>query len=122
MEQSQLQNLMSYTIFHIGAYISLAGAIIAAQFVGGLNFCIFRLTFICFLSAGVCGGIIASNIPEYSSFKQFKDDKIGFWGFKIFKYNTWATLEHVLFWGGVLNVALRFILFGVSAIKDTSYH
>ena len=111
MENSQLQNLMSYTIFHIGAYITLLGIIIGFAN-KSLNENFFKVPFLCYLIAGICGGIIASNIPEYSSFNEFANSKIGFWIFNVFKYKTWAFVEHLTFWIGTLWIALTFIFRG----------
>jgi len=114
-ENSQLSNLMSYTIFHIGAYITLLGIIIGFSS-KNLDETFFTPPFICYLLAGICGGIIASNIPEYPSFIKFSQTKIGFWGVKLFKYKTWALIEHLAFWVGTLWIALGFIFGGSSAL------
>lgn len=112
MENSQLQNLMSYTVFHIGVYISLLGVILGAGITDKIDFSIFRIPFILYLTAGACGGIIASNIPEHQTFKYFEQQKIGVWGWKIFKYKVWARIEHGAFWIGTLLIAIPFIFKG----------
>jgi hypothetical protein len=59
--------------------------------------------------AEACGGIIASNIPEYSDFEEFSNKRIGLWGRGIFKYRVWATAEHIFFWSGALWVGLQYL-------------
>lgn len=111
-ENSQLQNLMNYTVFHIGAYISLLGVILGIGTITNINTVFFKVSFICYLIAGACGGVIASSIPEYASFTEFSSVKIGFWRMRIFRYKTWAFIEHFVFWIGTLWIALTFIFFG----------
>ncbi|MCD6012706.1 MAG: hypothetical protein K0Q79_2568 [Flavipsychrobacter sp.] len=105
-ENSQMQNLMAYTVFHIGVYISILGVILGAQIADSINYSFFKVPFAFLLIAGLCGGVIASNIPETDDFDTFKEKKIGPWGMELFKYRVWATVEHVTFWFAVLYIAL----------------
>lgn len=108
-ENSQLQNLMNYTIFHIGLYITLLGIIIGVPALSNdIHF--IKIPFICFLIAGACGGVIASNIPEHKNFSSFSQERIGVLGLKIFKYKTWAALEHLSFWIATLWIAIQFVI------------
>jgi len=95
--------LMSYTIFHIGVYITLAAAILAAQELRStLNHPIMRLSMLAFVVAGMCGAVIASNLPESSSWQDFSSKRIGPWGLELATYHIWATVEHLAFWVGIL--------------------
>src|SRR5262245_4911962 len=95
--------LMSYTVFHIGVYISLAAAILAAQELRStLTHPIMRASMAAFIIAGICGAIIASNLPDSMNWAEFVSRKLGPWGFQIATYSTWATIEHLAFWIGVL--------------------
>lgn len=105
METSDNRDLlMTYTIFHIGTYLTLAAAILAAQNLGGkaLNHPIMRGSMAAFVVAGICGAIVASNLPESSSWSEYAKKKIGPWGLQIATYSVWATIEHLAFWLGVL--------------------
>ena len=66
-ESDQLSNLMTYTVFHLGAYITLGAAVIAAGAITNVDHPALRFSLICMLIAGACGGVIASNIPEYKT-------------------------------------------------------
>jgi hypothetical protein len=78
-DQSAL--LMTYTTFHIGAYLTIGAAAIAIvkEREAKLNKLFFLCPLLCFFVAGISGGIIASNLPDYNSFNDFKDKDIGFW-------------------------------------------
>jgi hypothetical protein len=120
-EDSRLQNLMNYTIFHIGVYISLLGVILGAGLSDTLDPTFFKFPFICYLLAGVCGGVIASNIPEYVSYTEFACDRLRIIKMRTFKFNIWAHTEHVLFWIGTLWIAGTFIFNGTECfIKKVS--
>jgi hypothetical protein len=101
-DQSAL--LMDYTIFHIGAYLVLGTGTVALFKRTEIRWLF--LPFACFLIAGISGGIIGSNLPDYPSFDKFKDAQLGFWGFKIGPYDMWAHIEHGAFWLGLLSGAL----------------
>jgi hypothetical protein len=96
--------LMTYTVFHIGTYITLAAAILAAQNLGGqaLNHPVMRVSLAAFVLAGICGAVIGSNLPESESWQHFRSHPIGPWGLPIADYAVWATIEHLAFWIGVL--------------------
>jgi hypothetical protein len=112
----QLANLMSYTVFHIGAYITLAAAVIAGGAID-LDHLSLRVSVVCMLVAGVCGGTIASKIPDYSDWKTFAADRIGPWGLKLARYPTWATIEHLAFWIGIIVPAMVYLIGGTEAFK-----
>ena len=95
--------LMTYTVFHIGVYITLAAAILAAQELRStLTHPIMRASMAAFIIAGMCGAVIASNLPDSKDWAEFSTKKMGPWGLGIAPYGTWATIEHLAFWAGVL--------------------
>jgi hypothetical protein len=104
METSDNRDLlMTYTVFHIGVYITLAAAILAAQELRStLNHPVMRFSMMGFVIAGICGAVIASNLPESADWKDFVSKRIGPWGLRLAKYGLWATVEHLAFWLGVL--------------------
>lgn len=112
----QLANLMTYTVFHIGAYITLAAAVIAGGAIN-LDDWSLRLSVVCMLVAGVCGGTIASKIPECSDWKTFEATRIGPWGSELARYATWATIEHLAFWIGIIVPAVVYLIGGTGAFK-----
>ena len=118
MENSQLQNLMSYTVFHIGVYISLLGVILGGGISGKLNYKIFRIPFAFYLIAGACGGVIASSIPEFNDFDKFNETRIGLLGLDLLKYKVWAKIEHISFWIGTLSIAIPFLFVGVKYFTE----
>ena len=118
-KSDQLANLMTYTVFHIGVYISLGAAVIAGGAIKSIDHVSLRISLACMLVAGACGGVIASCIPEYDSWGVFKEAKIGPWSPELwligrlrFKYIGWATVEHLVFWAGVLYPALTYLIKG----------
>ncbi len=118
MEASvQLSNLLSYTLFHIGVYISLVTALIGAGVFAELNHPVFRFSVFCFLVAGICGAAVRSNIPEYATWVSFSQAKLGFWGCGFFSYSSWTTAEHIAFWLGILPLALLFVARGAAGFK-----
>lgn len=117
MENKQLDLLLSYTVFHIGVYVSLFTALIGVSVLGGVQSGLLRFSVACFLVAGVCGAVVGSNIPEFKDFAKFSQTKIGPWGCGWFTYWYWTTAEHLAFWAGILPIAGLFILQGPEAFK-----
>ncbi len=119
MEDNRLNNLLSYTTFHIGVYISLGTAFIAASVFGHLGGILVKWCVGCFFLAGVCGAVIGSNIPNHATFESFSRCKIGFWGIGKLPYSTWVNLEHIAFWLGNTPIVLGFLFYGTSVFKPT---
>lgn len=96
--------LMTYTIFHIGTYISLAAAILAAQAFGNtvLASGVIRFSLAMFVLAGACGAIVASHLPDSQSWEHYQSMDIGPLGAPIARYWLWAKAEHLFFWIGVI--------------------
>ena len=120
---NRLAHLLTYTTFHIGVYISLVTALIGAGIFEpelGESLLI-RYSITCIVLAGMCGGIVGSNIPDHFDFNSYANAKIGFWLTEIFNsggsYRTWIRLEHLFFWLGVLPLALVFIRYGGDGVS-----
>lgn len=119
-DDKRLDHLMTYTTFHIGVYVSLVTALIGAGIFGSLDHPVLRFATGCFLFAGICGGVIGSNIPDHADFNSFAAAHIGFWSFKICSYRVWAALEHLAFWAGILPLTAMFLCQGSDAFKTPS--
>lgn len=111
-QTDQLANLLSYTVFHIGVYVSLMTALIGAGIFAKLDHCLLRLSVAFFVVAGVCGAAIGSNIPDFATWDEFSKAKLGFWSCKLWSYKTWTTIEHLAFWAGILPLAFTFVFRG----------
>jgi hypothetical protein len=116
-EADQLANLLSYTIFHIGVYISLVAGLIGAGVLKDLDHPVLRFSVACFLIAGICGAAVGSNIPEYDKWSTYAAADLGFWGYGILKYSTWTTIEHLAFWAGILPLGFTFIFRGPAGFR-----
>lgn len=109
-EDHRLELLMNYTIFHIGLYMTLVGAVIASEAHDLFGPGAIVVSILCFLLAGACGGIIAVNIAEYDVNKSsisyfFQGCRLRAWFFKRgwgIPYELTARVEHGAFWIGVL--------------------
>jgi hypothetical protein len=109
--------LMTYTIFHIGTYISLAAAILAAQAFGNAVLAggVLRFSLAMFVLAGACGAIVGSHISDSKDWSDYTSMKMGPLGFPIATYWWWAKAEHIFFWAGVL-VPVLLAIFNPSAL------
>jgi hypothetical protein len=112
LETDQLANLMTYTVFHIGVYITLGAAVIAGGAIKNLDHWTLKVALGCVLVAGVCGGVIAGSIPEARSWSKFSETRIGPAGLHWFRYCVWAHVEHYSFWLGVLVPAITYLRYG----------
>jgi hypothetical protein len=115
MEDSRLANLMTYTVFHIGVYVSLFTALIGVGIFGKLDHPILRFAVGCFFVAGVAGAVVGSNIPEHPDFSSFAGTPLGPWGIPLFSYWWWTIIEHGAFWLGILPIVGGFLLWGPKA-------
>ena len=109
----QLKHLFDYTKFHIGMYTTLIAAIIGVFANDTLNMAyaglipFIKVAIIMFFVAGAAGGLVASSIPFYKTFKDFKKARLGPWSGKRSKLipAIWCThIEHTAFWVGCLVV------------------
>jgi hypothetical protein len=109
--------LMSYTVFHIGTYISFAAAIIAAQKLGlVLTGPVMRSSLALLVFASICGAIVASHLPDSESWEHYKKMRIGPFGLPLLTYRWWAKMEHVCAWIAFL-VPLSLAVFYPQALK-----
>jgi hypothetical protein len=111
----QLKLLSDYTLFHIGLYTTLITVLsslvhfdLRLHNTSWLLGCI-AFTMACFLVAGASGGAIASNIPNYASFAEYDRAKLDVFGVPSFRYRTWAHIEHIAFWLGLVVSVVGFL-------------
>ena len=105
-----LDRLLEYTKFHIGVYFVAFGA--TAATLGQSNYKYWRLLLaaVLFICAGACGGLIASTLPEFKSFRRFEEAYLRPWWippgrWQGARYAGWAAAEHATFWLGVVLLA-----------------
>ena len=98
-----LQLLMNYTIFHIGLYTTLGATLVAFLGTGRAGGMQTQLLIAlgCFVLAGICGALIASNIPFFPAPDLFKESTIGPWNLKLIPAWLCMSLEHMFFWIGI---------------------
>jgi hypothetical protein len=103
----QLKLLMDYTIFHIGVYITLGGLMVSLltknTFANqkGMSW-VLVASLLCFMFAGIFGGIIAANIPYHTEFTEFINASIGPWfAPTILLSSSCMWVEHNAFWLGI---------------------
>jgi hypothetical protein len=102
MELEQLKLLFDYTKFHIGIYATLIAALVAArEYWPGSTPHFLKGTLTAFIVAGAAGGVVASNIPAFTSYSAFTSGSIGVWWFQM-KGDNWVHVEHAAFWLGIL--------------------
>lgn len=102
----RLKQLFDYTKFHIGMYTTLSAVIIgvfaheelSAKYHNFLPY--IQISVGMFFIAGAAGGLVASSIPFYDSFKEFSESKLGPWNFKIIPAIICIHIEHTAFWLG----------------------
>jgi H+/Cl- antiporter ClcA len=79
----RLKALMEYTKFHIGLYTTLCTLLVGVMGLGGPKGHVtpmlpyFFWTLIFFAIAGMFGGLIGSSLPEYTTWKDFTDARLG---------------------------------------------
>jgi hypothetical protein len=121
MDDKRLDRLLTYTVFHIGVYMSLTTAFMGATVFGSLYHPVLRWAVGCFLVAGACGGVIAANIAEFKGSPEefFAKGALNFWKKWRLTYRWLASIEHAAFWVGLLPVALVFLSCGGAAFKKS---
>ena len=117
----QLKLLFEYTKFHIGLYTGLVTLFIGVLAFGGdqipadLFWCA-KLSIVFIAFAGMCGGVVVSNIPEHQDFDNYwKCESLPLSSLPLlkrveFKTKDWATAEHVFFWMAILVVVVPVLL------------
>ncbi len=102
----QLKQLFDYTKFHIGMYTTLIAGIIGLFSIGALKdqykgmFPYIQGSIILFLIAGAAGGLIASSIPFFTRFDDFRSARLGPWSMKLIPAMWCIHAEHTAFWLG----------------------
>jgi hypothetical protein len=110
MEDKRLERLYDYTKWHIGIYLSAAGALTAAAgylaeaskaavlapYVDSPKLLLGAIIFMFF--AGVCGAVIASSCTECNTYEELWRNKQGPFGLELLQGRHWAALEHLFFW------------------------
>ena len=114
-EFERLKLLYDYTKFHIGVYATLVTLLIAmlSLYLEDLTTAPKRLllaTTVFFIFAGACGGMVASNIPNFSRISDFLcEDFIpstfGNFGPQMNGSN-WVEWEHRFFWFGIITAVV----------------
>ena len=102
----QLKQLFDYTKFHIGMYTTLIAGIVGvftnvygkAQYTPMIGY--IQWSVVAFVVAGMAGGLVASSIPHFSKFEDFKKASLGPWSTKIFPSMLCIHVEHSAFWAG----------------------
>ena len=96
---------MDYTKFHIGVYLTLGTAGITLIKLNLINVCDMLPGVGLLFIAGAAGGIIASSIPEHSSWESFISSKLEIFGKKTKGYYVWSKVEHYAFWAAIVVTA-----------------
>ncbi len=121
VEDHRIEALMTYTAFHIGLYLTMIAALMAAErgfalFEGSWIVVLFAIVLL--TVAGICGGIIAVNVAEFdpnmypiSYFFTAPTEKNGGSGYRFrlwgkarmgLWYELVARIEHGCFWLAVI--------------------
>jgi hypothetical protein len=96
IEFERLNLLYDYTKFHIGLYTTLVAALVAArETIIPRAPAYLRWTLLFFLLAGAAGGVVASNVPDFSTYSDFLNTRIGPFGWKPMCGLYWIHLEHL---------------------------
>ena len=112
----QLKLLMTYTTFHIGLYVSLITALLSfltfsPKLIRQDLYPYMVATLLCFVLAGMLGGIIASSIPRFKDYDSFQNTDLGpLWAEGILgNFKTVAAWEHGFFWLGIIIAILGIV-------------
>ncbi|TCG04163.1 hypothetical protein BZM27_42835 [Paraburkholderia steynii] len=121
-EDKRLARLYDYTKFHIGIYLSAAGALatlIVAIANGSVTSTIFLsladsptalvIGLVCMTCAAVCGGCVATSAIECRTYEELMEERQGVLGSRLWRGKYWVWLEHFFFWASVL--CLGYVVF-----------
>ena len=110
--QKSLDRLFDYTKFHIGLYLTLTASYVAVASIKGQDSKLmlelaptwFWAAVLCFMLAGLAGGVIASSVTQTAarSTASFLTEEIGPWSLKLLQARTWTWIEHTAFWAGLV--------------------
>ena len=112
----RLKQLMDYTKFHIGMYVTLVSVLVG--FISkdyttlvSTSFHYWLLVTICLLVvSGMAGGLIASSIPDHVSYDIFISTRLGPWGAGWIRARECTHLEHTTFWLAAVNGVVGLIV------------
>jgi hypothetical protein len=118
--QKSLELLYDYTKFHIGVYLTVAGAYLTAAFatvnnkpVLPLNLYFLGPAVLFTMIAGFSGGVIVSSLTQWHSggSEDFLKSEIGPWDWSQFRFvaSSWTYVEHTSFWLGLIAAAASFV-------------
>jgi hypothetical protein len=118
----QLKHLFDYTKFHIGMYTTLVAAIVGVFATDALELHAYPtmvpfllVSVVLFLAAGMFGGLVASSIPFFKTFEDFRRVRLAPWSTnpnlqKGIPSILCTHIEHSLFWlGCVSSIAGLFV-------------
>ena len=108
-EDPRLKRQQDYQQFHIGIYVTLATGVIAATLFGkdAMPSCLLKpwplaVAIGSLMGAGICGGIMASKLPEANDYEKFLRTRIGVsllgHHVRIMRPKNWEAFEHLFFW------------------------
>lgn len=105
----RLKQLMDYTKFHIGLYTTLLAGLVlfvSNDFAASVHKTFYywlAATTVCFLIAGMAGGLVASSIPDYQRYEAFIEATLGpWWKPDLWTARTCTQIEHTAFWAGAV--------------------
>jgi hypothetical protein len=111
-----LKTLFEYTVFHIGIYITMSAALVAADVFWRKKTIALPIAVFFLLIAGACGGSIASNVPnaaaQNASLQAYlADSPTLFFGWKadFLSIGILTQVEHGAFWIAILTLLFAFI-------------
>ena len=102
-----LKQLLDYTKFHIGMYVTLTTLLIGVLTSDKVTLVKtsyaywLAATLLCFLAAGAAGALVASSAPDFASYKDMMDARIGPWDKELINARLVVHLEHTFFWLGI---------------------
>jgi hypothetical protein len=124
----KIKMVYDYAKFHIGLYTAVVGATIGIGKIGNpaatpnkvlLVLGALGVLFVVF--AGVCGGVVASNVPDHIHYKyeDFMNAELSARGIISRPTKTWLWWKHTFFWLGVMLIlAVSIIAMFLGCAKD----
>ena len=118
-EDKRIERLYDYTKFHIGIYLSAAGAL--ASLISVLSTkdtqlpvvlrhvrfpWLLGLSFLAMMLAGVAGAIVATSAIQCAAYDDFVEMPQGAFGCTPFTGKTWTSIEHGAFWFSLVSLAV----------------
>lgn len=120
MGNIQIQMLLTYTVFHVGIYITLLAALFGIAIKDNIKSIKLRIMAFFLVVAGFSGGVIGANIPEFSNYDDFVNARLRIWCCETWNYKFWSSLEHNAFWCGIILVCGFYIFEGPRSFIETN--